>query len=146
MFQKTKLDLRFEGTNPESIILEGFLPEAKADGLHISLREGRYLVVIYMSDRQKQIGNVSDVPADPEELEKHITLMCRGLTVEIEDTKPDVGVIADLEASRVTEGSERYALEVVDIGIQIHNGIVEYFRNFANQIWLEPITSNPNSS
>jgi len=145
MFQKIQLDLRFEGTNPESIILKGFLPEAKADGLHVSLREGRYLAVIYMSDRRKQKGNVSDFPADPEELKNHMTLMCRGLTVEIEDTKPDADVIADLEAKRVTKGTESYALEIVQLGIQIHNGIVEYFRNFANQIWLEPIISNPNS-
>jgi hypothetical protein len=141
---KIQLDLKFEGTNPESIILAGFLPETKADGIHMNLMAGRYGVVIYMSDRQKQKGNVIDLPADLEELKKHMTLMCRGLTVEIEDTNPNIKVLEDLKARIATEDTEKYAHEIVNLGIQIHNGIVEYFRNFANQIWLEEINVNSN--
>ncbi|MBA3320983.1 MAG: hypothetical protein H0T45_05990 [Pyrinomonadaceae bacterium] len=146
MSLKLKATFQFAGSDHSNVIvLEGFLPEAKEDGLQLNLRGGRYITVVYMSDRRKQKGNVTDPPNDPEELKHHRTLMVRGLTVEIEDTQPDPNVVAVLEANKVTKKIKEYALEIVDIVTQIHNGIVEFFRNYANQIWLEPIVYNPNS-
>jgi hypothetical protein len=141
---KLKAAFNFAGTNHDNVIvLEGFLPEQTDDGLRLSLRNGRFSALVYMSDRRKQKGNITDPPTDPNELKKHMTLMVRGLTVELEDATPPADVKADLETDEATERKTSYVLEVTDIVAQIHNGIVEFFRNYANQTWLEPIKSNP---
>lgn len=141
------INLNFSGTDTIGIILDGFLPVGKANGLHLDLTDGRYVVVAYMSDRQKQKGNVSDFPpSDLNGLTPLRTVMCRALTVEIEDTQPNPNVVSSLKAKEVTTETEEYAYEIANLVIQIHNGVVEYFRNFARQVWLEPIVQKPNDS
>ena len=141
---KLGADFSFAGSDDKNVIvLEGFFPEAKGDGLHLHLKNGRYNVVVYMSNRRRQQGNITDPPTAPGDLKNHMTLMVRGLTVEIEDTDPDPEVVADLKAEKFTKKTENYAVEATRLINQIHNGIVEFFRNYARQIWLEPIVDKP---
>ena len=94
-----RLQLSFES----NLVFRGFLPETTEAGLHLSLADGKYLVTLYMPDRKTQSGNVTDIPNSPDELKHYVELFCRGLTMDVEVTRTDPQMTADLEAGRTTE-------------------------------------------
>jgi hypothetical protein len=134
-----KVNLAF----PQNIMFSGFLPEAEADWLHVNLGEGKYRLTLYLSHRKKQLDNVSDIPTDPEELKHYVTLYCSSLTVEIEATEVDLDIVNALEAGQPAENTEGLAREIFDVVLEVHNGLVSYFRNMAKEYWLEPLAPDP---
>jgi hypothetical protein len=115
------------------------------DGLNLNLEDGRYQIVVFMSDRKRQLGNVSDIPISKEELKRHQMLLCEGLTVEIEDSSPPQRVLQALQDGEWNEETRKDVLKLIGLSFHIHDGIVEYFRNLADQIWLDPFSADPNS-
>ena len=134
-----RVDLPFE----ESVMFSGFLPETEADWLHLVLREGKYRVSVHLSDRRKQLSNVTDAPQDPKELEHYMTLFSSSLSVEIEARQVDGDVVNALEAAKPTEKTEAFAREVYEVVLEVHNGLVSYFRNIAKEYWLKPLAPDP---
>lgn len=139
MSLKLRIDLPFD----QGIMFSGFLPEAESDWLHLVLREGKYRVSMYLSDRSKQLSNITDVPEDPMELENHMTLFASSLAVEIEARQVDRDVVNALEAAKPTEKTEAFAREIYEVVLEVHNGLVSYFRNIANEYWLKPLDPDP---
>ena len=133
---KIRLDLAFTGT----IVLYGFLPETESTGLHLTFDKPRYSINVFMSDRTRQLEYFSKIPTTQEELLKQPALMCKGLTIEILDTKPEPTLLKSLERNDWTENSRRHVAEFVELAYEVHNGMVEYFRNLGQQCWLEPQT------
>jgi hypothetical protein len=130
---------------PALLVFRGFLPEAKAAGLHLRLKGGRYIATAYMSDRRTQSANVSDIPDSPEELSRYIELFCKELTMEVEVAEVDPEVLIALEAGQVTEKTEEFGREFCEVVISVYNGLIDYFRNIGREYWLEPITVSPYS-
>jgi hypothetical protein len=130
---------------PKPLIFTGFLPETKADGLHLRLNEGRYIATIYMSDRKTQSANISDIPGSPEELKLYVELFCRGLTMEIEVKQIDPEILVALEDKRITEKTEEFGRELSQVVISVYNSLIDYFRNIAKEYWLEPLMLSPYS-
>ena len=141
MSLKLKLNLQFSG----DLTFKGFLPETKADSLHFYLQERKYHVILYLSDREKQLSMLDDIPEDPKEIERIITLYCKGLTMEIEVADVDPEIIEALEASQPTEKTEYFGREIFNLVIEIHSMIVSYFRNIMKQYWIEFLTLNPDN-
>jgi len=134
-----KANLPFE----REFMFAGFLPVLKDVGLNFRLREGKYKIIIYMSDRRRQLHNVSEVPEDPEELKKYMNLYCGSLTMEIEVLNPDSDITNALEAHNQTEKTEAFGKEVFNIIAEVNNAIIYYLRNIAGQYWLEPFIFDP---
>jgi hypothetical protein len=130
---------------PKLLVFRGFLPETKAGGLRLRLGDGRYLATIYMSDRETQSANVSDIPSSPEELAQYVELFCKELTMEIEVAEVDREVLAALEGERITEKTEEFGRDLSEAVIGVYNGVIDYFRNIGREYWLEPITISAHS-
>ena len=130
-----KLELPFEN----NIWFKGFLPERKEDRLQFSLRDGKYQIVIYLSDRS-QLRQVSKIPYDPEELKNYMNIYCGALTMEIEVLNPDPKIINGLESSKSNEKTEEFVQEIFNVIIDVYTGIIDYFRNIHGQHWLEPFS------
>ena len=73
---KVKFDLTFT----EPLVLYGFLPEDEGTCLHLTAKNARYSINVYMSDRSRQLEYFSKIPTALEELSKQPALMCKGLT------------------------------------------------------------------
>ena len=133
---KVKFDLMFT----ESLVLYKFLPENERTGLHLSAKNGRYSINVYMTDRSRQLEYFSKSPTTPEELSKQPALMCKGFTIEILDVTPEPALLQSIDTNNWTETTRGYVAELVKLAFEIHNGIVEYFRNLGHQSWLESKT------
>jgi hypothetical protein len=135
---KLRFDLNFSGT----IVLYGFLPETPSDGLHLTSGLGRFSITAYMSDRSKQLENLGNIsiPTDRDELRKQPSLMCKGLTIEIQDASPEQNLLKSLTTKVWTDETRGNMAELVELAYSVSNGIVEYFRNLGQQSWLEPST------
>lgn len=68
---KVKFDLMFT----EPLVLYGFLPENERTGFHLSAKNGRYSINVYMTDRSRQLEYFSKIPTTPEEVSKQPALM-----------------------------------------------------------------------
>jgi len=93
-----------------------------------------------MTDRSRQLEYFSKIPTTQEELAKQAVLMCKGLTIEISDARPEPTLLNSLEINDWTEETRGHMAELVELAYEVHNGIVEYFRNLGQQSWLEPKT------
>ena len=134
-----KAKLPFEN----KIMFKEFLPETKDKGIHFSLQEGNYQIIIYLSDRKSQLKNISSIPCDPEELKRYENLFCGSLTMEIEMLNPDSNIIKALENNQPNEETERLGQEIMNIILETHRGIVNYFRDIAEQYWVDHLTVDP---
>lgn len=92
---RVRFDLSFTG----AIVLHQFLPETESVGLHLSYGGGRYSITAYMTDRSRQLEIIGNVPTSAEELRKHPALMCKGLTIEIQDATPEPNLLTALESN-----------------------------------------------
>ena len=133
---KVKFDLTFT----EPLVLYGFLPEDERTGLHLSANESRYSIHVYMTDRSRQLEYFKKIPKTPTELSKQPALMCKGLTIELVDVRPEPALLQSIGTNDWTEATRGHVAELVELAFEIHNGIVEYFRNLGQQSWLEPKT------
>jgi hypothetical protein len=131
---------------PKLLVFRGFLPETKAEGVHLRLSEGRYTATIYMSDRKTQSANVSDIPSSPEDLAQYVELFCKELTMELEIMEIDAEVLADLQGDRITDKTEEFGRALSQVIIGVYNNLIDYFRNIAREYWLQPLTLSPYSS
>ena len=138
MSLQLKLNLQFEG----NLLFNGFLPETKTEGMHLYLRQGRYRVILYLSNREKQLLPSWDFPKDPEQLKRYV-LDVRGLTMEIEVTEVDSDVVDALQAGQQTKNIEKFAQEIYDIVLEIYNRLVYYFRDIIKQHWVKPLSVDP---
>src|SRR5437867_3034106 len=114
-----KLNLTFEG----NLLFKQFLPESESDSLSLGLMNEEYRARIYLSDRATQLRDLGELPPD---LSKHLSLHCRGLTLEMEVVDPDPEIVNSLEANHRTHETERFGLEIFSLILSIHNGIVRY--------------------
>jgi hypothetical protein len=102
--------------------------------------EGKYRVRVFISDRSKQIRGGAELPTD---LRKHLSLHCAGLTMELEVLNPAAEIVDALESGQRTEQTEDFGREIFGLALNIHNGIISYFRNIEKQSWVEPIAPDP---
>ena len=133
---KGKFDLDF--TQP--LVLYGFLPADERTGLHLTARNARYSIRVYMTDRSRQLEYFSMIPTTPEKLSKQPALMCKGFTIEIVDARPEPTLLESIATNDWTEATRGHVAELVELAFEIHNGMVEYFRNLGQQSWLESKT------
>jgi hypothetical protein len=140
-----ELHLKQELPFDNSLLFNGFLPESEADTLNLSLNEGKFRAAISISDRKRQLDDISDIPSDPEQLKRYINLPCSGLTMELLATDVPNDVVEALRANMPTEGTETFGKLVFDVVLGIQNSIIEFCRNVMKQYWLEPLTVNPDN-
>jgi hypothetical protein len=130
-----KFEFRFDG----NLLFDGFLPETKDQGVHMSLADGRYTATLYMPNRRDQLDHVADVPKNEAELEKYTGLRCSGLTLKVEDTQVDGDVLASIHKEEKTAQTENYGIELFEMVARIHTRVVDYFHNVKKQTWIEPL-------
>jgi hypothetical protein len=128
-----RLNLTFE----DNLVFKQFIPDSESDALSLVLMNGKYRVKIYLSDRATQLRDLGELPDD---LSKHLSLHCGGLTLEIEVVDPKPEIVTSLEANHRTDETERFGVEIFSLILRIHNGIVSYFRNIQKQYWVEQIS------
>jgi hypothetical protein len=135
--------IRLQLSFRNNLVFRGFLPETTEEGLHLSLAGGKYLAAIYMPDRKTQSGNVTDIPNSADELKSYVELFCRGLTMDVEVTRTDPEVTADLQAGRISEKTEEFGAELCEIVVDTYNRLVDYCCNIMREYWLEPLVRSP---
>jgi len=139
MSLQLKLDLPFEG----DIMFSGFVPDSQADVLHLCLHEGKYRVTVCLSDPGEQLRYGEDELRDPERLKRRMNIFCKSLTMEIVVAQADPDVRDALEADTPTEATARLGQELFDLVVEVHTGLIGYFRSMAQEYWLHPVAPDP---
>ena len=137
MILTVMLNLNFYG----DLLFCGFLPESKADYIETDSADGKYQLLLFLSDRNKQLSDLDkgNLPTDPEQLRKQMTLHCNSLSLKIQFFDIDPEICNALEEGKSTEKILALKKEIYDIVLVIHNRIIDYFRNVKKQYWLEPL-------
>lgn len=137
MILTVMLNLKFNG----NLLFCGFLPESKTDYIEIVLEGGKYRLLLFLSDRNKQLSDldIGNLPTEPEQLKKQMTLHCNSLSLEIQILDIDPEICNALENGKSTEKILALKQEIYNIVLNIHSRITDYFRNIKKQYWLEPL-------
>ena len=137
---RIRLNLPFD----QGLYFHGFLPEGEANAIQMSFADGMYLVKVYLSDRNRQLSVPnSDIPYDAKELEKHQSLKCTALTMDIEVPSPPTPLLSGLEEGKAISEEGKFTQAIFDLVLETHSGIVSYFRNTVKQYWLEYLDVGP---